>query len=157
MPARRPVADAGEMKPPRFLTCESVPVLLLGAGTVFTFVVALVVGWFNVHFQLAGEAVDRGDYEAAMGGYAAAAGVLALAAVGALLLRTSPWVGVTAAVGALALVVMFVASAQAAQSASPSDRWTTWTDGAGGVALFPTAWPVYACLVWGLVARVRNQ
>lgn len=136
---------------------ESVPFLLLVTGTVCTFLVALAVGWFNVYFQLAGSTPDRGDYEAAMGGYAAGAGVLALAVIAALLLRITLGVAVSAGLGALVLVGLLVGSAKAARPMAEADGMVTWTDGAGGVALFPTAWPIYAALVWGLVYRVRNQ
>jgi hypothetical protein len=109
----------------------------------------LVVGYGAIWFQLFGERADRGDYLVSAGGYAAAAAVLVLAAVGVAGLRGPVWAGRASASLAVVLAVLAARSAGIAAGMPEDHGFNGPLDGAGGVLALPWTWPL-------LVAGVRG-
>jgi hypothetical protein len=124
--------------------------VLLTIGTGF------VVGYGSIWLQLFGDRPDSGDYRISAGGYACAAVVLALGAVGILSYR-GPLVlaGVSAAFAAV-YVLLALRSVQLAAAAEP-DGYDSALDGVGGVIATPWTWPLVVLGVLGPIRSVRRR
>lgn len=122
--------------------------VLLTIGTGF------VVGYGSIWLQLFGDRPDSGDYRISAGGYACAAVVLALGAVGILSFRGPlVLVGVSAASAAV-YVLLALRSVQLAAMAEPDD-YDSALDGVGGVIGMPWTWPLVVLGVLGPIRSVR--
>lgn len=129
--------------------------VLLTIGTGF------VVGYGSIWLQLFGDRPDAGDYRISAGGYACAAVVLALGAVGILSFRGPlVLVGVSAAFAAV-YVLLALRSVQLAAMAEPDDYDSALDgiggalDGVGGVIGMPWTWPLVVLGVLGPIRSVR--
>jgi hypothetical protein len=129
--------------------------VLLTIGTGF------VVGYGSIWLQLFGDRPDAGDYRISAGGYACAAVVLALGAVGILSFRGPlVLVGVSAAFAAV-YVLLALRSVQLAAMAEPDDYGSALDgvggalDGVGGVIGMPWTWPLVVLGVLGPIRSVR--
>jgi hypothetical protein len=124
---------------------------------VATFLTALVLGWFQVSFQLFGEQADRGDYAMAAGIYGTGATMLLLAPAIGYLFRLSALPGLLGLLGAGVLAALSISSADHMSGAEPSfvDD-TPWTSGLTLMATIPWNWVLPALLVVGLAIRVRT-
>lgn len=122
--------------------------VLLTIGTGF------VVGYGSIWLQFFGDRPDAGDYRISAGGYASAAVVLALGAVGILSFRGPlVLVGLSAAFAAV-YVLLALRSVQLAAMAEPDD-YDSGLDGVGGVIGMPWTWPLVVLGVLGPIRSVR--
>jgi hypothetical protein len=131
--------------------------LVLGAGVVLTSITGLVVGWVAVALQFFGASADADDYRMAAGGYGGAALLLCFGAVAVWTWRAPTWELIWAVATAAVLALLAVDALSAATTAETGDGYSSWIDGAGGVAACPWTWPLVVLGIWGTVRESLHR
>jgi hypothetical protein len=156
MPSVAFVPESGHMAASTHQGSRILLTLGLVIPTVATFLTALVLGWFQVSFQLFGEQADRGDYAMAAGIYGTGAAMLLLAPAVGYLFRLSVLPGLLGLLGAGVLAALSISSADHLSGAGPSlADHTPWTSGLTLMATIPWDWGLPALLVVGLTIRLH--
>lgn len=111
----------------------------------------VVVGYGALWFQLFGESPDRDDYLVSMGGYAAAALLVAVATVSNFLRGWPAWFGYAGTVASVALGLGALVSwsrVRIMEDRGPgiSGVW----DGVGGVVALPWSWAIVVLFILSL-------
>lgn len=108
----------------------------------------IAVGYGALWFQLFGESPDRDDYLVSMGGYAAAALLLAVATVSNLLRRWPVWFAYSGGIASAALGLgALVSWSHLRIVKDPGPGISGVWDGVGGVIALPWSWAIVVLLL----------